>query len=71
MRGPLVSQATFLMAEYCTSSSAIYTVKGRDGRGSRVTANCLLGDMLVAKYLQTGGRQMGRAGSVSWVRSLG
>lgn len=62
MWGPLMLQATFLMAEHCTSSSAIYTVKGHDGRGSRVTANCLLGDMLVVKYLQTGGQQMGRAG---------
>lgn len=57
-----MSQATFLMVEHSTSSSAIYTVKGRDGRGSRVTANCLLGDTLVAKCLQTGGQQMGRAG---------
>lgn len=55
---------TILTAEHCTSNSAIHTVNWCDGQGSRVTANCLLGDMLVAKCLQTGGQQMGRAGGL-------
>lgn len=61
---------TILMAERCTSSSALYRVNGCDGWGSRVTANCFLGNTLVAKCLQTGGQRMGREGRVGWVEEF-
>lgn len=62
--------ATILMPERCTSSSALYRVNGCDGWGSRVTANCFLGDTLVAKCLQTGGQRMGREGRVGCVEEF-
>lgn len=62
--------ATILMAGRCTSRSALYRVNGCDGWGSRVTANCFLGDRLVAKCLQTGGQRMGREGRVGWVEEF-
>lgn len=35
-----------------------------------MTANCFLGDRLVAKCLQIGDQQMGREGQVGWVQEF-